>query len=120
MPSKKKKKFLVSLAKPDARIKGMDVMGKKRRFSKDGYSFVLNDSGEAKELDREFGQKTRHKDIVVSEIPNGANEAGHRYNFTVRKLGDEETLEERRQRMIDEGWVEFKPGQWKKVAQSIE
>lgn len=115
----KKKKYLVSLAKPDARIGGMDVMGKLRKFSKSGKSFMLSDGGEAKELDREFGQKSRTKDIVVSEIPNYKEEAGHRYSFSVRKA-ENETREERLERMRQEGWVEFKPGQWKKVAQQIE
>lgn len=115
---KSNKKYLVSLAKPDARIGGMDVGGKLRKFSKSGHSFILSDKGEANELSKEFGE-TKSRDIIVSEIPGytGREDVGHRYNFTVRK--GEETLDERRERMREDGWVEFKPGQWKKVAQVV-
>ena len=115
----KNKRFLVSLAKPDRRIGGMDVFGKLRKFSKSGHSFVLKDKGEASELSQEFGE-SKSKDIIVSEIPGykSREDMGHRYNFTVQK--EEESLEERRERMRQDGWVEFKPGQWKKVAQHLE
>ena len=109
----RKRKFLVSLARPDERIKGISVPGKGRReFSKSGSSFMLSDAGEAREIKKEFGS-----DVAMSEIPNykAPEDQGHRYNFTVQK--QEETLEERRERMITDGWVEFAPGRWKKVAQ---
>lgn len=81
-------------------------------FSKSGYSFMLKDAGEAKEIKRELGHN-----VKMSKIPNykPPEDMGHTYNFTVQKA--EETLEERRERLILDGWVEFKPGQWKKVAQ---
>lgn len=112
--SKKPEQYLVSLARPDHRIKGLSVPGRGRRnFSKSGHSFTLEDGGEAKEIQREFG-----RDVVVSKIPTykSPEDRGHTYNFTVQKP-DEETPAERRERMIADGWVEIAPGRWKKVAQ---
>lgn len=113
----KKEKYLVSLTRPDGNIKGLTVPGRGRRnFSKSGQSFTVSDGGEANEIRKEFG-----KDVIVSKIPNykPPDEMGHRYSFSIRKV-ESETREEKQERMRQEGWVEFKPGQWKKVAQTIE
>ena len=93
----------------------MEIYGKHRKFSKDGYSFVLSDGGEAKEISKEFGE-TGSRDIIVSEIPNykSKDEMSHRYKFTVKKV--QETPEQRREKMIADGWKEHKPGHWIKVA----
>ena len=119
MPSKKKEQYLVSLATPDDRLKGIEVPGRgKRMFSKNGYSFTLKDRGEAREIQKELGSS-----IAVSKIPNyvAPEDRGHKYNFTVRKTDDLfDDREAWRQKMIEDGWEELKPGQWKKVAQQIE
>ena len=76
------KKYLVSLAKPDRRIKGMNIGGKFHKFGDSGHSFIMSDSGAAKEMNTEFG-RARRGDIVVSEMPGytGKSDIGHRYSF---------------------------------------
>lgn len=99
------RRFLVSLAKPDPRIGGMDVYGKIRKFSKSGHSFVLTDPGEAKELSREFGAAG---DIVVSEIPEAKGAK------TVKYITPKLTPEERRAALVRDGWIEGRAGKWRK------
>jgi len=97
------RKFLVSLAKPDPRIKGMDVYGRPRAFSKNGHSFTLSDPGEARELSREFGTGGSG-DIIVTEIPSARG--FKRGGFSNMSPQD------RRKQMKKDGWVEKSPGKW--------
>ena len=109
-----KKKYLVSLAKPDKRVKGMMIGGRYHKFSKSGHSFIMSDAGAAKEMNTEYG-RARTGDIIISEIPGyrGKEDLGHKYNFTVKK--EREDPKERKERMKRDGWVEVKPGKWKRV-----
>ena len=103
-----KSKWLVSLAKPDPRIGGMDILGKVRKFSKSGYSFILNDAGEAREINKEFG-RAASGDIIVSEIPQTRGAKSIKKSSLPKARGD------KRSALIKDGWKEVRTGVWRKV-----
>ena len=105
-----KKKFLVSLGKPDSDIKGIEVDGKIRKFSSSGHSFYVTDSGEAREINEKYGKnKTGDGTVIVSEVPMSKNTGGHTFFFPVKKpklkSGGKSKYE----------WVEVRPGVKKMV-----
>lgn len=100
-------KYLVSLREPIRDAEGVSIDNKLRKFGKSGHSFILNDAGEARELNAALGKKGAGK-VIVSEMPEV------RGVKTVKYITPRLSPQERREAMIRDGWREVRTGVWRK------